>query len=53
MLNFAIRNRKEIFRDPLSIILGIALPVILLLVFTTIEKNAPLDTFKVNNLTPD
>ncbi|MCP6682867.1 ABC transporter permease [Bacillus nakamurai] len=52
MLNFAIRNRKEIFRAPLSIILGIALPVILLLVFTTIEKNAPLDTFKVNNLTP-
>lgn len=52
MLNFAERNRKEIFRDPLSIILGIALPLILLVVFTTIEKNAPLDTFKIENLTP-
>ncbi|WP_199794822.1 NUDIX hydrolase [Paenibacillus faecalis] len=49
---FAGRNRKEIFRDPLSIILGIALPLLLLVVFTTIEKNAPLDTFKVENLTP-
>ncbi len=38
MLDFAIRNRKEIFRDPLSIILGIALPVILLFLFTAIEK---------------
>ncbi|UNK19558.1 ABC transporter permease [Paenibacillus sp. N3/727] len=52
MLNFAGRNRKEIFRDPLSIVLGIALPLLLLVVFTTIEKNAPLDTFKVENLTP-
>ncbi|WP_262421930.1 ABC transporter permease [Bacillus aquiflavi] len=52
MLHFAIRNRKEIFRDPLSIILGIALPLILLIVFTTIEKNAPLDTFKAHNLVP-
>lgn len=52
MLNFAIRNRKEIFRDPLSILLGIALPIILLFVFTTIEKNAPLDIFKVENLAP-
>ncbi|MFO1446174.1 ABC transporter permease [Bacillus sp. Bva_UNVM-123] len=52
MLNFAERNRKEIFRDPLSIILGITLPLLLLIVFTTIEKNAPLDTFKANNLTP-
>ncbi|KKO51229.1 ABC transporter permease [Paenibacillus sp. DMB20] len=52
MLNFAVRNRKEIFRDPLSVFLGIALPIVLLVVFTTIEKNAPLDTFKAINLTP-
>lgn len=52
MLDFAGRNRKEIFRDPLSIILGIALPIIFLIVFTTIEKNAPLDIFKVNNFAP-
>ena len=52
MLDFAARNRKEIFRDPLSILLGIALPIIFLLVFTTIEKNAPLDIFKVNNFAP-
>ncbi|NPC92047.1 ABC transporter permease [Bacillus sp. WMMC1349] len=52
MLNFAVRNRKEILRDPLSIILGIALPIIFLIVFTTIEKNAPLDIFKVNHFTP-
>jgi ABC-2 type transport system permease protein len=52
MYNFAERNRKEIFRDPLSIALGIALPLLLLLLFTTIEKNAPIDVFKVENLTP-
>jgi ABC-2 type transport system permease protein len=52
MFDFATRNQKEIFRDPLSIILGIALPIIFLIVFTTIEKNAPLDIFKVNNFTP-
>src|SRR5699024_11534094 len=52
MLDFAARNRKEIFRDPLSIILGIALPIIFIFVFTTIEKNAPLDIFKVNNIAP-
>ncbi|MBN3526397.1 ABC transporter permease [Paenibacillus apiarius] len=52
MLNFAERNRKEIFRDPLSIVLGTALPLILLIVFTRIEKNAPLDMFKAENLTP-
>ncbi|MCT2874633.1 ABC transporter permease [Limosilactobacillus fermentum] len=52
MLDFAARNRKEIFRDPLSIILGVALPIIFLIVFTTIERNAPLDIFKVNNFAP-
>ena len=52
MLDFAARNRKEIFRDPLSIILGMALPVIFLIIFTTIERNAPLDIFKVNNFAP-
>ncbi|HLR66965.1 MAG TPA: ABC transporter permease [Virgibacillus sp.] len=52
MLDFAVRNRKEIFRDPQSIILGIALPIIFLLIFTTIEKNAPLDVFKVTHFAP-
>lgn len=52
MLEFATRNRKEIIRDPLSIILGIALPIIFLIIFTTIEKNVPLDTFKANNFAP-
>src|SRR5699024_4156517 len=50
MLDFAARNRKEIFRDPLSIILGIALPIIFIFVFKTIKKNVLLVIFKENNI---
>jgi len=49
---FAKRNYKEIIRDPLSLILGILLPVILILIFTTISKNAPLEVFKPVNIVP-
>ena len=49
---FAQRNLKEILRDPLSLILGVLLPLILILLFYAISKNAPLEIFKPLNIVP-
>ncbi len=46
------RNIKEIYRDPVSIILGLLMPAMLLVLFVMIEKNVPLEIFSVNMLTP-
>jgi ABC-2 type transport system permease protein len=49
---FAQRNLKEITRDPLSLVLGVLLPVFFILLFSTISKNAPNDVFKPVNIVP-
>jgi ABC-2 type transport system permease protein len=49
---FAQRNLKEITRDPLSLVLGVLLPVFFILLFSTISKNAPIDVFKPVNIVP-
>jgi ABC-2 type transport system permease protein len=49
---FAKRNLKEILRDPLSLVLGVILPVSFILLFSTIAKNAPLEVFKPVNIVP-
>ena len=49
---FAKRNFKEILRDPLSLILGVLLPVFFILLFSTISKNAPIEVFKPINIVP-
>lgn len=46
------RNVKEIFRDPLSVILGLAMPVFMLLLFASLNKRMPLPNFAPQNLTP-
>ena len=51
-LYFASRNQKEILRDPLSSILGILMPVLFILLFSMIAKNAPIEVFKPVNITP-
>jgi ABC-2 type transport system permease protein len=51
-LSLANRNMKEIYRDPVSILLGVAMPVILLALFVSISKNAPIPQFTVQALTP-
>lgn len=48
----ASRNRKEIMRDPLTILLGIVLPLFLLILFALIERSAPMEIFKAENLAP-
>jgi ABC-2 type transport system permease protein len=49
---FASRNLKEIIREPVSIILGVLLPVILIVIFSAISKNAPIEVFKSVSIVP-
>jgi len=49
---FANRNFKEIVRDPLSLILGVLLPIFFILLFSTISKNAPIEVFKPISIVP-
>jgi len=51
-LTLTSRNMKEIYRDPISITLGVAMPAILLVLFVSIGKNAPVEVFTPNSLTP-
>ena len=52
MLSFALRNTKEILRDPLSIIFGLGFPVVLLLLLSAIQANIPVPLFQINSLAP-
>lgn len=49
---FAERNLKEIFRDPLTLLFGIGLPVIIMWLFSVMQKNMPFDLYNIENLTP-
>nr|MDD6335754.1 ABC transporter permease [bacterium] len=55
MAAFASRNRKELLRDPVSLIFGIGLPVFLLLLVTVIQRSIPEggpEIFKMENFAP-
>src|SRR5688500_10927384 len=55
ILAFAERNYKEISRDPLTLLLGIGLPIIIMWLLFTIQKNMPqmpTDLFRIENLVP-
>lgn len=49
---FASRNQKEIIRDPITILFGIGLPVVVMWLFTVMQQNMPMDLYKIENLTP-
>lgn len=51
-LAFAERNRKEILRDPLTLLLGVVMPVAMLWLFSSLEGIMPLDLFTIEKLTP-
>jgi ABC-2 type transport system permease protein len=50
--SLADRNFKEIYRDPVSVLLGLAMPLALLILFTSIAKNTQLEIFTPRWLTP-
>lgn len=53
---FASRCTKEIIRDPLTVAFGLGFPIILILLFSIINKSIPPEAgntlFEINNLTP-
>jgi len=51
-ISLTIRNLKELYRDPVTTLLGIGMPVGMLLLFTSIEKKLTFDLYKAQNLTP-
>jgi len=50
--NLANRNIKEIYRDPVSLLLGLVMPIVLLILFSSIQKNVHLEIFSPQSLTP-
>jgi ABC-2 type transport system permease protein len=48
----AARNRKELVRDPLTLAFGIGLPLILLLLMSTVQKSVPIPVFAIERLAP-
>lgn len=51
-LAFADRNQKEILRDPLTLVFGIGLPVIVMWMFSSMQKNMPFDLYSIEKLAP-
>ena len=48
----ASRNLKEIVRDPISILLGLALPIAMLALFTQLGRQVPNAAFQIDNFAP-
>ncbi|MFJ7185342.1 ABC transporter permease [Lysinibacillus xylanilyticus] len=49
---FATRNHKEIVRDPLTLLFGMGLPMLLMWLFSVMQKNMPFALYEISNLTP-
>ncbi|HPR32111.1 MAG TPA: ABC transporter permease [Prolixibacteraceae bacterium] len=52
VLSLASRNFKEIFRDPVTVLLGIAMPVMLMFLFSSLFERSGIDIFSPTLLTP-
>lgn len=52
MMIFAERNRKELMRDPLSLIFSIGLPLVLLFIMTAIRNSTGEDIFPIESFGP-
>ena len=52
MRAFALRNAKELLRDPLTVAFGLGFPLVVLLLLTAIQANVPVPLFELNRLTP-
>lgn len=51
-LTFARRNAKEILRDPLNLAFMFGFPLVLLLLFSAIQKSVPVPLFEIEIITP-
>ncbi|ANU11857.1 ABC transporter permease [Planococcus antarcticus DSM 14505] len=51
-LTFAERNRKEILRDPMTLLFGMFLPLLMLWLFSMMAEKMPFDLFTLEKLAP-
>lgn len=51
-LALVTRNRKEILRDPISLIFFIGVPMVMLIILSLMQKNMPYDLFEIEKLAP-
>jgi ABC-2 type transport system permease protein len=49
---FAIRNRKELLRDPFSWVFGVGLPLVLLLIISGLQRAIGQEIFRMENFAP-
>lgn len=49
---FAGRNRRELIRDPLTVIFGLGFPLTLLFLLSAIQRNVPVPLFEIDTLAP-
>lgn len=52
MKPFAVRNSKELLRDPLTLCFGLGFPLVLLLLLSAIQANIPVPLFEIVHLAP-
>ena len=52
MKTFAVRNSKELLRDPLTLCFGLGFPLVLLLLLSAIQANIPVSLFEIDHLVP-
>lgn len=51
-LSFSSRNRKEILRDPLSMVFCVGVPLVMLIIFSFMQQNMPVEVYTIKNLAP-
>ncbi|MBR2454228.1 MAG: ABC transporter permease [Clostridia bacterium] len=52
MFSLAVKNTKEILRDPLNLAFGLGFPLVLMLLLSAIQANIPVEMFEIAHLTP-
>ena len=52
MGTFAVRNTREILRDPINLFFGLGFPLVLLFLLSAIQANIPVALFEIQHLTP-
>ena len=46
------RNMKEVYRAPVSMLLGLVMPLVMFMLFTSINKREPIEMFSAQHLVP-
>jgi ABC-2 type transport system permease protein len=51
-LFFSSRNWKEILRDPLSLVFCVGVPLVMMIIFSFMQRNMPIEVYTIKNLAP-